>query len=107
MNLAIFDLDNTLLGGDSDFLWGQFLVEKKIVDPVFYKQENQRFYNEYQAGTLDIYEFLKFSLTPLKQHSIAELTKLHHEFMETKIASIWLNKAEELLAKHRSDNDFY
>ena len=106
MNLAIFDLDNTLLGGDSDFLWGQFLVEKKLVDAIIYERENQRFYDEYQAGTLDIYEFLEFSLAPLKQHSIAELDKLHNEFMDTKIATIWLNKAEELLARHKANNDF-
>jgi len=106
VNLAIFDLDNTLLGGDSDYLWGQFLVEKKLVDPVIYEQENQRFYDEYKAGTLDIYEFLEFSLAPLSQHSTAELSELHNEFMQKKIDSIWLPKAEELLAKHRMNNDF-
>ena len=106
MNLAIFDLDNTLLGGDSDYLWGQFLVEKKLVDPVIYEQENQRFYDEYKAGTLDIYEFLEFSLAPLSQHSTAELSELHNEFMQKKIASIWLPKAEKLLARHRLNNDF-
>jgi len=106
VNLAIFDLDNTLLGGDSDYLWGQFLVEKKLVDPVIYEQENQRFYDEYKAGTLDIYEFLEFSLAPLSQHSTAELSELHNEFMQKKIDSIWLPKAEELLARHRMNNDF-
>ncbi len=106
MNLAIFDLDNTLLGGDSDYLWGQFLVEKQWVDPIVYEQENQRFYNEYNAGTLDIYEFLEFSLAPLKEVSKKELKQLHNEFMQTKIKSIWLPKAEALLAKHRANNDF-
>ncbi|MCK5664131.1 MAG: HAD family hydrolase [Thiotrichaceae bacterium] len=106
MNLAIFDLDNTLLGGDSDYLWGQFLVEKKLVDPVIYERENQRFYDEYKAGTLDIYEFLEFSLAPLSQHSTADLSELHNEFMQKKIDSIWLPKAEELLARHRLNNDF-
>ncbi|MCW8930684.1 MAG: HAD-IB family hydrolase [Gammaproteobacteria bacterium] len=106
MNLAIFDLDNTLIGGDSDFLWGEFLVEKALVDPVLYKQENQRFYDEYKAGTLDIYDFLKFSLAPLSKHSIETLSELHHEFMQKKINSIWLPKAEKLLAQHREANDF-
>lgn len=106
MNLAIFDLDNTLLGGDSDYLWGQFLVEKELVDPVIYEQENQRFYDEYKAGTLDIYEFLEFSLAPLSQHSMTKLSKLHNEFMQKKIDSIWLPQAEKLLAKHRLNNDF-
>jgi HAD superfamily hydrolase (TIGR01490 family) len=106
VNLAIFDLDNTLLGGDSDYLWGQFLVEKELVDPVIYEQENQRFYDEYKAGTLDIYEFLEFSLAPLSQHSMTKLSQLHNEFMQKKIDSIWLPQAEKLLAKHRLNNDF-
>ena len=106
MNLAIFDLDNTLLGGDSDYLWGQFLVEKKLVDPVVYEQQNKRFYDEYKAGTLDIFEFLEFSLAPLSQHSMDSLNKLHQEFMDKKIDTIWLPKAQTLLEKHRQNNDF-
>ncbi|MCU7837576.1 MAG: HAD-IB family hydrolase [gamma proteobacterium symbiont of Taylorina sp.] len=106
MNLAIFDLDNTLLGGDSDYLWGQFLVEKELVDPDYYEQENQRFYDEYKAGTLNIYEFLEFSLAPLKQYSMQQLSQLHQDFMDNKIASIWLPKAEALLDQHRKNNDF-
>lgn len=106
MNLAIFDLDNTLLAGDSDYLWGKFLVEKALVDPVLYEQENQRFYDEYKAGTLDIFEFLEFSLAPLSRLPLATLTELHKEFMQNKIDSIWLPKAQELLEKHRQKNDF-
>jgi HAD superfamily hydrolase (TIGR01490 family) len=106
VDLAIFDLDNTLLGGDSDYLWGQFLVEKALVDPEHYEQENQRFYNEYKAGNLDIFEFLEFSLAPLSQHSIEQLSKIHDEFMQDKINSIWLPKAEALLEQHRQNNDF-
>ncbi|MCK5666705.1 MAG: HAD family hydrolase [Thiotrichaceae bacterium] len=106
MSLAIFDLDNTLIGGDSDYLWGEFLVEKKLVNQEFYKQANQRFYNEYKAGTLDIYEFLEFSLAPLSQHPMQQLNEWHQEFMNTKIMSIWLKKAEDLLAQHRKKNDF-
>lgn len=106
MSLAIFDLDNTLIGGDSDYLWGEFLVEQQLVDPKLYEHENKRFYNEYKAGTLDINEFLEFSLAPLKQHSLTQLKKLHHEFMNNKIASIWLTKAEALLEQHRKQNDF-
>ena len=106
MNLAIFDLDNTLIAGDSDYLWGQFLVDKKLVDGEVYERENQRFYDEYKAGTLDILEFLQFSLAPLSQHSIDELNTLHKEFMQTRIDSIWLPKAEALLEKHRKNNDY-
>ena len=106
MNLAIFDLDNTLIGGDSDYLWGEFLVEKSLVDPQLYKRAKQRFYDEYKAGTLDIYEFLEFSLAPLSQHSMPQLKELHLEFMKEKIISIWLKKAEALLEHHRKQNDF-
>lgn len=106
MNLAIFDLDNTLIAGDSDYLWGQFLVDKKLVDGEVYERENQRFYDEYKTGTLDIFEFLQFSLAPLSQHSIDELNTLHKEFMQTRINSIWLPKAEALLEKHRKNNDY-
>jgi len=106
VNLAIFDLDNTLIAGDSDYLWGQFLVDKKLVDGEVYERENQRFYDEYKAGTLDIFEFLQFSLAPLSQHSIDELNTLHKEFMQTRINSIWLPKAEALLEKHRKNNDY-
>jgi len=106
VNLAIFDLDNTLIAGDSDYLWGQFLVDKKLVDGEVYERENQRFYDEYKAGTLDILEFLQFSLAPLSQHSIDELNTLHKEFMQTRIDSIWLPKAEALLEKHRKNNDY-
>ena len=106
MNLAIFDLDNTLIGGDSDYLWGEFLVEKNWVDAELYARENQRFYDEYKVGTLDIYEFLEFSLAPLKDHTVSELQAMHHLFMQEKIQSIWLAKAENLLATHKANNDF-
>ncbi len=106
MKLAIFDLDNTLLAGDSDYLWGEFLAEKKIVDRDYYARENQRFYDEYKAGTLDIFEFLEFSLKPLSMHSMQELECLHDEFMQEKINHIWLPKAEALLEKHRQQQHF-
>jgi HAD superfamily hydrolase (TIGR01490 family) len=106
VKLAIFDLDNTLLGGDSDYLWGEFLAEKKIVDPEFYAHENLRFYDDYKAGTLDIFEFLEFSLKPLSTHTMEELHTLHNDFMRNKINEIWLPKAELLLKKHRDKNHF-
>lgn len=106
MELAIFDLDNTLLGGDSDYLWGEFLAEKKIVDGEFYARENQRFYDEYKAGTLDIFEFLEFSLKPLASFPQHKLKALHDEFMQEKINQIWLPKAEALLQKHRQQKHF-
>lgn len=105
MSLAIFDLDNTLLAGDSDVLWGQYLVEKGIVDKEYYSAENQRFYDEYNNGTLDILEFLAFSLKPLSEHSLSELNKWHQEFMANKIQEILLTKAFDLIKHHQEKGD--
>ena len=69
MGIALFDLDNTLIAGDSDYLWGCFLVEQGIVDGELYQRENQRFYDQYRAGELDIHEFLDFQLRPLSEHA--------------------------------------
>ncbi|MEQ6342656.1 MAG: HAD-IB family hydrolase [Gammaproteobacteria bacterium] len=102
MNLAIFDLDNTLLGGDSDYLWGRFLVEQGIVDSESYERENRRFYEEYKVGTLDIHEFLRFSLRPLAEHDVETLHTWRDTFMQEKIAPIMLPAARDLLEKHRA-----
>ena len=106
MALAIFDLDNTLLAGDSDYLWGQFLVQQGLVDGDFYARENQRFYEEYQQGELDINEFLAFSLQPLAKMPMEELQGLHRQFMTQCIEPILLDKATALLDKHRQQGDF-
>lgn len=102
MSLAIFDLDNTLLAGDSDYLWGQFLVERGIVDGEHYEASNRRFYEAYQQGTLDIMAFLRFSLAPLAQNDPAQLHAWRDEFMLEKIEPIVLPKAEELIESHRA-----
>ena len=106
MALAIFDLDNTLLAGDSDYLWGQFLVQHELVDRDWYERENQRFYDEYKQGHLDINEFLAFSLQPLAKMSMQQLAELHRQFMTSSIEPILLNKADALLNKHRQQGDF-
>jgi len=105
VSLAIFDLDNTLLGGDSDYLWGQFLTTTGAVDKAAYEEANQRFFDEYKQGTLDIFEFLRFSLKPLSEHDAATLEQWHHTFMTTMIDDIWLAKAEALVNKHRDNGD--
>ena len=102
MSLAIFDLDNTLLGGDSDYLWGRFLVEQGLVDGEYYERENQRVYDQYQAGTLDIHEFLAFMLQPLTENPLAELLEWRTRFVVEKIQPILLPKATELLDWHRA-----
>ncbi|MDH5182615.1 MAG: HAD-IB family hydrolase [Gammaproteobacteria bacterium] len=106
MSLAIFDLDNTLLNGDSDVLWGEFLVEQGLVEADYYERENLRFYEEYKAGTLDIMEFLAFSLKPLSEHSLDELNHLHRQFMAQKIEAIMQPAAARLLQQHREQGDF-
>lgn len=106
MALAIFDLDNTLLNGDSDYLWGRFLVEQGRVDGEVYERENQRFYEEYKSGRLDIQEFLAFSLKPLSEIPPAELTELHRQFMLREIRPRITAAARALLEKHRAQDDF-
>lgn len=106
VRLAIFDLDNTLLAGDSDYTWGQFLVNKKLVDAKAYTAVNDRFYQEYKAGTLNIEEYLSFSLAPLTRYTMAELAELHREFMQDYIEPMILPKALALLKQHREAGDY-
>ena len=105
MALAIFDLDNTLLNGDSDYLWGQFLAQQGRVDAKHYEKENQRFYDEYVDGTLDIFEFLEFSLAPLSQMNMSELTQLHNRFMDECIRPIITKKSRALIQQHVDQKD--
>lgn len=105
MSLAIFDLDNTLLGGDSDHAWGDFLVRRGIVDAELYRTSNDLFYRQYQDGSLDIHAYLAFALEPLTRYSATELAALHADFMQTTIAPLRLAKADALLAEHRARGD--
>ena len=102
MRLAIFDLDNTLLAGDSDYLWGMFLVEQGLVDAEQYAQENQRFYADYEAGNLDIYAYQAFMLRPLAQRPLAELHAWRTRFIAEKIQALILPKALALVDEHRA-----
>lgn len=101
MQLALFDLDNTLLAGDSDFEWGQFLISRGVVDPDVQARNNQQFYEQYQAGTLDIDAFLAFQLAPLARHARAELDAWHREFMARHIRPIMTAAARDLIRHHR------
>jgi len=105
VSLAIFDLDNTLLADDSDFLWGQFLVSQGMVDSTFYELANQRFYEDYKLGTLDINEFLAFALKPLAEININHLFRLRAQFIEKIIKPILLTPAKTLIAHHKSKGD--
>ena len=105
MSVALFDLDNTLLGGDSDYLWGQYLVAIGVVDRDTYENENKRFYALYEAGNLDIHEFLDFALRPLATYSRTDLETWREDFLHHKIRPILLPKAQALVERHRAAGD--
>jgi HAD superfamily hydrolase (TIGR01490 family) len=105
VSLAIFDLDNTLLSIDSDHAWGEFLLEQGAVDAQAYREANDRFMADYEAGTLDIHAFLAVALRPLADNSPEQLAAWHQQFMASKIEPNILPKGEELLARHRSRGD--
>ncbi len=105
MPLALFDLDNTLLAGDSDYAWGEFLVHEGKVDPDHYAHMNTQFYEDYQQGKLDIYEYLRFALAPLAKIEPQELVELHHKFMDQVVSKMWLPAAQALVDKHRAAGD--
>lgn len=105
MALAIFDLDNTLISNDSDYLWGEFLVQKGYVDAKEFAATNAQFYEDYKAGTLDIYAYQRFALKPLSEHTSNTLEKWHQEFMAEFIEPIVLPKALELVQKHKDAGD--
>lgn len=104
MTLAIFDLDNTLIGGDSDHSWGEFLVENHYVDAKNFKRQNDAFYEDYKAGCLDIIAYQEFALKPLTEYEPAELAEMHRKFVQQKIEPIMLSKASELINKHRNQD---
>ncbi|MGP9664661.1 HAD family hydrolase [Halomonas sp. 86] len=105
MSLAIFDLDNTLISIDSDHAWGEFLLEQGAVDPIAYREANERFMADYKAGTLDMAAFLEVALKPLADNTPEQLAAWHQQFMASKIEPHILSKAEELLARHRTRGD--
>lgn len=105
MQLVLFDLDNTLLAGDSDFQWGQFLIEEGIVDRETHLTENLQFYDDYKHGKLNIVAFLEFQLKPLSQHTRAQLNAWHERYMEKKVRPMMTEKAQALVEKHRANGD--
>ena len=105
MALAIFDLDNTLIGNDSDFLWGEFLVQNGYVNADEFAAKNAQFYEDYKTGNLDIMAYQRFALKPLSEHSMETLNKWHAQFMETFIEPIILPKAQALVDKHKTKGD--
>ena len=105
MRLALFDLDNTLLAGDSDYEWGQFLVDRGILEREAYEAQNRAYYEQYAAGTLDIHEYLGFALRPLAEHTAEDLGRWHHEFMRQRIRPMITQKARSLVRGHLEQGD--
>jgi HAD superfamily hydrolase (TIGR01490 family) len=103
--LALFDLDNTLLAGDSDYEWGQFLVDRGVLERAAYEAQNRAFYEQYKAGTLDIHEFLGFALRPLADHAPQDLARWHGEFMQTRIRPMIRAPARALVRRHLEGGD--
>lgn len=105
MELALFDLDNTLLSGDSDYAWAQFLIEQGVLERAAYEAKNEHFFLQYKTGKLDINEFLDFQLAPLARHPREKLDEWHAEFMRIKIRPMIRAKAMELVKRHRGHGD--
>ena len=105
MNLAIFDLDHTLLVGDSDYLWGRFLVDHGHVDGETYERRNKIFYEQYVAGTLDIHDFCRFAFAPLTQNPMETLLRWRAQFVRECIEPIVAPLAPALLERHRVQGD--
>lgn len=105
MSLVLFDLDNTLIAGDSDHLWGEFMVQQGLVDATSYRARNDEFYLAYQRGELDIEAYLNFSLEPLARFSLDELDRFHQQFVQEMIQPLRLSQAEALIADHQAKGD--
>ena len=105
MQLALFDLDNTLLTGDSDYEWTQFLISIGVLDKATFEVENDRFYEQYKNGTLDIHQFLDFQLTPLARNTREDLERWHADFMVRCVKPRLGAKARDLVAKHQANGD--
>jgi HAD superfamily hydrolase (TIGR01490 family) len=104
-HLALFDLDNTLLAGDSDYNWSLFLISEGLLDEKTHHDRNEQFYQDYKNGCLDIFAFLKFQLQPLSQHPKAFLDDLHIKYMEKVIRPMMTDKAQALVNQHKANGD--
>ena len=104
--LALFDLDNTLLEGDSDHAWGEFLISNSLVEEKAHREKNNYFYNQYKQGALDIYGYVAFTLEPIMKFDSIQRAQLLAEFMEQSVVPIILDKGRELVRAHREAGDF-
>jgi len=103
--VALFDLDYTLLSGDSDYAWAQFLIEHGVLDRAEHEAKNDRFFRDYQEGRLDFDAFLEFQLAPLARHSREQLEQWHAEYMRTKVRPMIRPKGLALVRRHLGRGD--
>lgn len=103
MTLAIFDLDHTLINDDSDYLWGQYLVDNNLVEADYYKRKNEQFYEDYKNGILDINQFLAFSLRPLTEHPIEQLYAWRDDFVTRIIKPVIAQNTPKLIQQHKDE----
>lgn len=104
--LALFDLDNTLLEGDSDHAWGEFLISKDLVEEKAHREKNDYFYDQYKQGMLDIHGYVAFTLEPVMQLGSKQRARLHAEFMAQSVEPIILDKGRVLVREHLDAGDF-
>lgn len=105
MKLVLFDLDNTLLAGDSDFEWAQFLISKGVLDREAHEARNHEFYEHYKAGTLNIHAFLDFQLKPLGRHPKEQLLAWRDEYVQTRVRPMMTDRARALVRQHQQQAD--
>lgn len=105
MNLALFDLDNTILAGDSDYNWSRFLIQEGYLDGAIHAEKNEKFYADYKAGTLDIYAFVEFQFKPLARNPRTVLNQLLKKYVEEVIKPMITEKARALVKSHQDEGD--
>ena len=105
MNLALFDLDNTILAGDSDYNWSRFLIQEGYLDGAIHAEKNEKFYADYKAGTLDIYAFVEFQFKPLARNPRTVLNQLLKKYVEEEIKPMITEKARALVKRHQEEGD--
>lgn len=105
MNLALFDLDNTILAGDSDYNWSRFLIQEGYLDGAIHAEKNEKFYADYKAGKLDIYAFVEFQFKPLARNPRTVLNQLLKKYVEEVIKPMITEKARALVKRHQEEGD--
>jgi HAD superfamily hydrolase (TIGR01490 family) len=105
LNLALFDLDNTILAGDSDYSWSRFLIQEGYLDGAIHAEKNEKFYADYKAGTLDIYAFVEFQFKPLARNPRTVLNQLLKKYVEEVIKPMITEKARALVKRHQDEGD--